>query len=590
MAYEIAIPDDQGTTFQDYLDALRRRQGTALKIAAALLVAGLAIIFFLPNSYQSTATILIEDPEVPRELAPSTVTTFAARQIQYINQRVMTRTNLAQIIEKFDLYPDERKYLPTLLLVDEVESQMSIDLVDVKLADPSSGQAGVNSTIAFTLGFEHQTPAIARQVANELVSLYLAENVRSRTEQTAETSQFMQAEVDKLDGDVKEIDAQIAKLKRENEGALPEQTAMNLQFLQRADQELLEIDRELRSIDESKIILDANLAMLEPMAPMSTPDGRAVAPPADQLRAAQSELMMLEARYSADHPDVARARRNVEALRMEVGEDLQPNDSVSRLTEMRTRLAKARESYGEDHPEVVGLNRQVAALEQEVRDSSLRPRAGRRTTAEPNNPAYLQVLAQRKQLDAKINALEAQRAQVRGKIAEYERKFGQTTDVERELSSLLRSRDSAAQNYQAARSRLFAAQTGQSLETQSKGERFTLVEPPDLPLVPSSPNRPILLTMLVLLALAAFFGWPQVAESMDGSINSARAVERVQGSPPLAEIPLIQNTTDVVQKRKLRISVLVIAPLLLVALALAVHFFVANLDVLWYVVIRRMGM
>jgi polysaccharide biosynthesis transport protein len=590
MAYEIALPDDQSNTFQDYLDALRRRQGTAIKIAAAILVVGLAIIFFLPNSYQSTATILIEDPEVPRELAPSTVTTFAARQIQYINQRVMTRTNLAQIIEKFNLYPDERKYLPTLLLVDEVEAQMSIDLVDVKLADPSSGQAGVSSTIAFTLGFEHETPAVARQVANELVSLYLAENVRSRTEQTAETSSFMQAEVDKLDGDVKEIDAQIAKLKRENEGALPEQTMMNLQFMQRADQDLLEIDRELRGIEETKIIIDAQLASLEPMAPMSTADGRAVAPPADQLRALQSELTMLEARYSPDHPDVLRARRNVEALRAEVGEDLQPNDLVSRLTEMRARLSKASEQYGPEHPEVLGLTRQVAALESEVRDAALRPRTARRTTSEPNNPVYLQVLAQRKQLDAKIGSLEVQRSQIRAKIADYERKFGQTTDVERELNSLLRKRDAAAENYQRVRDRLFAAQMGQSLETQSKGERFTLVEPPDLPLVPSSPNRPILLTMLILLVLAAGFGWPQVAESMDGSINSARAVERVQGSPPLAEIPLIQNNTDIVQKRKIRLSVLVIAPLVLAAAALAVHFFVANLDVLWYVIMRRMGM
>ena len=590
MAYEIAIPDDQSNTFQDYLDALRRRQGMAIKIAAAILVVGLTIIFFLPNAYQSTATILIEDPEVPRELAPSTVTTFAARQIQYINQRVMTRTNLAQIIEKFDLYPEERKYLPTLLLVDEVEAQMSIDLVDVKLADPSSGQSGMSSTIAFTLGFEHQTPAVARQVANELVSLYLAENVRSRTEQTAETSQFMQAEVDKLDGDVKEIESQIAKLKRENEGALPEQTMMNLQFLQRAEQDLLDIDREIRSIEDSKIILDANLATIEPMSVMTTAEGRPVAAPADQLRAAQSELTMLEARYSSDHPDVVRARRNVEALKTEVGQDLEPNDSLARLTEMRTRLTKARETYADDHPEVMALKRQVDALGREVANQQAQSRPARRAIAEPNNPDYLMVQGQRKQLDAKITSLETQRAQIRAKIGEYERKFGQTTDVERELNSLLRKREAAGENYQRVRDRLFAAQIGQSLETQSKGERFTLVEPPDLPLVPSSPNRPVLLVMLVLLVLGAGLGWPQIAESMDGSINSARAIERVQGTPPLAEIPLIQNSTDKVQKRNIRLGVLVIAPLLLAAAALAVHFFIANLDVLWYVIMRRMGM
>ena len=35
-----------------------------------------------------------------------------------LSQRVMTRSNLAEIIEKFDLYADEREYLPTLMMVD----------------------------------------------------------------------------------------------------------------------------------------------------------------------------------------------------------------------------------------------------------------------------------------------------------------------------------------------------------------------------------------------------------------------------------------------------------------------------------------
>ena len=115
--------------------------------------------------------------------------------------------------------------------------------------------------------------------------------------------------------------------------------------------------------------------------------------------------------------------------------------------------------------------------------------------------------------------------------------MSQSSDVERQLSALSRSLITASNDYQSARDRLFAAQMGQAMETQSKGERFTLVEPPDLPLMPSSPNRPVLLALLIILVLATGFGWPQVAESMDGSINSARAVERVQGSPPLAEIP-----------------------------------------------------
>lgn len=590
MAYELTLPDDDSKTLQDYLDALRRRRGTAIKVAAALLAVGLVAIFLWPNSYRSTATILIEDPEIPPGLVPTTVTTFAARQIQYINQRVMTRTNLAQIIEKFNLYPDERKYLPTLLLVPDVEKDVRIDVIDTQMADPQSGRE-ISTTIAFQVGFEHEDPAIARQVANELVSLYLAENVRARTEQTAETTQFMSAEVDRLDGDVRDLEGQIAKIKQENEGALPEMSELNLSFMQRTESEINEVDRQLRQIAESKILLDAQLAQIEPMAPMVTPEGKGVAPPSDQLRALESQLAMLEGRYSPDHPDVVRTRRDVEALRQELGIDSTPKDLEAQITDLKAKLGMARERYSEEHPEVQQLQRQVASLEKRAEEAASRPASSRRKAAnEPNNPAYIQVRAQRLTLDSQEASLYAQRNELRNKITDYERRINASSEVERELSALMRRLATATANYQAARERLFAAKMGQSMETQSKGERFTLVEPPDLPLMPASPNRPVLLVLLLLLTAAALFGYPQVAESMDSSINSARAVERVQGSPPLAEIPLIETTTDRTHRRNVRVTALVLAPIVVAVAAVLVHFLVIPIDVLWYVALRRLGM
>jgi len=587
MAYEISLPEEDTKSFQDYLDALRRRGGTAAKIALGLLLVGLVAIFLWPNRYQSTATILIEDPEIPPGLVPTTVTTMAARQVQYINQRVMTRTNLAQIIEKFDLFPEKRKYLPTLLMVPDVQKDISINVIDAPLQQGNARQA-VSQTIAFQVGFEHEDPSIAQKVANELVSLYLAENVRSRTEQTAQTSQFMQAEVERLDAAVRDIEGQIAAIKKENKGALPEERAFNLQLMQRADTELSEIDRQIKDAEQSRIILDAQLAQLEPMAAMMLPDGRGVAPPADQLRALESQLAMLEGRYSEDHPDVVRTRRDVEALRKEVGEGVDPKDTEARITELKAQLATARERYSDEHPEVIRLQRQIGSLEASLAAQASRPTT-QRSVREPNNPAYIQVQAQRAALDAKIVSLRAQRAQVQAKLAGYEHSALQTSDVERQLSALQRRLVTTSENYKAARDRLFVAQMGETMETQSKGERFSLVEPPDLPLVPSSPNRPVLLVLLLVMVLAVGLGWPQLADALDGSINSARAVERVAGAPPLAEIPLIQNASDIGRKRRVKLTTLVAVPAALAVVAVLVHFFIINLDVAWYVALRKLG-
>jgi uncharacterized protein involved in exopolysaccharide biosynthesis len=584
MAYEIALPEDDSRTFGDYLDALKRRRKPAIIIAASLLLAGLIGIFFWPNAYTSTAVILIEDPEVPPGLVPTTVTTFAARQVQYINQRVMTRTNLANIIEKFELFPEERKYLPTLLLVPDVEQQMSIDIIDVQ--QPNAAGQQVSSTIAFKLGFEHDNPQIARQVANEMVSLYLAENVRARTEQTAQTSEFMQDEVNRLDTEVKDLEQQIATLKATNEGALPELMQFNMQSISAIDNEILEIDRQIQSLTENKILLDAELAKLSPMATTVLPDGRPVVAPEEQLKALQTQLAMMEGRYSADHPDVQRVRRDLAAVQAQLGTDLDLADNSAALGDARTELAKARERYAPDHPEVLALERKVAALE--ARAGA--PRGRNAGSLKADNPVFIQIRAQRETLETQERSLLAKQAELRSRRTEFERRTMKSSDVEKDLSGLYRRLNTASASYQAARERLFAAKMGQALETQSKGERFTLVEPPDLPLQPSSPNRPVLLALLIVLVLAAGLGWPQLAESMDESVTSARALERVQGAPPIAEIPVIENEEDRRHDSRVKLTALVIAPVVVVVALLLVHFLFIPLDVLWYVALRRLGM
>ncbi len=584
MAFEIAIPEDDNRTFGDYLDALKRRRKPALVIALALLLLGGIAIFVWPNAYTSTAVILIEDPDIPPGLVPTTVTTFASKQIQYINQRVMTRTNLAQIIEKFDLYPDERKFLPTLLLVGDVEKSMSIDVIDAQ--QQGTGGQQIVSAIAFKLAFEHEDPAIARQVANELVSLYLAENVRSRTEKTAETSQFMQVEVDRLDTEVKELEAQIAAIKRANEGSLPELMTFNMQLMSALDNDIGEIDRQVQSLRENKIMLDAELAKLSPIATTVTPEGRPVSSPQDQLKALQTELSRVEGRYGPEHPDVLRVRRDLESVRAQLGANIDLDQTTANLAEARVELAKARGSYTADSPQVKQAERAVASLEAKAAE----PRRQGVGSMEPDNPVYIQIRAQRETLGSQERSLITKQAELRARRAEIERKTLKSSDVERDLGALTRRLQSATFSYQKARGDFVTAKMGQSLETQSKGERFALVEPPDLPLLPSSPNRPVLLALLIVLVLAAGLGWPQVAESMDEAIHSARAIERVQGAPPIAEIPLIETAQDRKQERNVRVGVLLIAPVALAAVLALVHFFWIPLDVLWYVGLRRLGM
>ena len=101
--------ENQAPDINDYLKIIKRRRKYLVLPFLAIAILSILLAVLLPSVFRSTATILIEEQEIPSELVHSTVTTFADQRIQVISQRIMTRANLMDVIQKFDLYPKERK-------------------------------------------------------------------------------------------------------------------------------------------------------------------------------------------------------------------------------------------------------------------------------------------------------------------------------------------------------------------------------------------------------------------------------------------------------------------------------------------------
>ncbi len=575
---------EEGESLSDFMRRLKRRRRLALGVAAGIFFVGSLLVFIWPNTYESSAVILLEEPEVPAALVPTTVTVFAAQQVQYINQRVMTRSNLASIIEKFDLYPEKRQHLPTMLLADDIQDDITLDVINVELTDPQRNVPTIQ-TIAFTVGFRHEDPATARKVANELVSLYLEENLKARTVQTAETRQFLGGEVGRLDVQVRELEKQVADFKEKNKGALPELNALNLQIITRTEDELLNIQRQIQSLEETKIKLKAQLAEIDPVAPSLLADGRAVVAPENQLKALQTQLAMLEGRYDSSHPDVIRTRREIKALREQTGLTADFTDTAGALSTARSDLAKAKETYSPDHPEVVRLERLVSSLQQSTRDA----RETADAVMKPDNPAYIQISAQYEAVIAQEAAYRRQEAELRARLRDHEERLRDTPRVEQELVALQRQLESATARYLAMREREFGAMMGESLESEAKGERFVLVEPPDLPLEPATPNRVLLLSLLLVLSPALAMAAVMVREATDQSIWGANGLLAAQGAPPIAEIPQIMTRAEMARQQQQRKIALIATPAGIVLLAVIIHLAVKPLDVLWYTLLRELG-
>src|SRR5215813_5634947 len=99
----------------DYLAIFRRRKWRMMLTGFFILALAIGVAIFWPATYTSSATILIEEADVPTDMVKSTVSAFAEERLQAIQQRVITTQNLINIINRFNLYADARQSQPISL-------------------------------------------------------------------------------------------------------------------------------------------------------------------------------------------------------------------------------------------------------------------------------------------------------------------------------------------------------------------------------------------------------------------------------------------------------------------------------------------
>src|SRR6516162_8265880 len=231
----MTVGEETGGSSSPLLIIRRRRRPLLLVIAAVLLLTILAAMFWPPR-YSATGTILIEQQELPSELVRSTVSSYASQRVQVISQRVMTTENLMNIIQRYNLYPDVRRRRPREEVVRQMRRDTQLQMISADVIDPRDGRP-TKATIAFSITYGSPSAELASKVANELVSLYLQQNIESRQQSSRDAAVFMTSESARLDKDIKELQAKIANFKEQHADELPELTQLNLQQIQHTQDE-----------------------------------------------------------------------------------------------------------------------------------------------------------------------------------------------------------------------------------------------------------------------------------------------------------------------------------------------------------------
>jgi polysaccharide biosynthesis transport protein len=531
----------------DVMEILRRRGPLLLGVAAIVVLIGVAVAYRSTPLYVSRGVLLAEQPGISERAVRSTVPNYPEARVRIITQRVLTKENVQEIIDKNGLYPDLAG-MPA-----EARGRL-IDNLDWSAEDPQILESLLGTTrpenaLAFSVSFSDPSPRLARDVANDLVALYLAENREERREGAADTIQFLTQELRRLDTEIAAREQRIAEFKSKNSGALPELADSNLQMLDRASRDLDAVEQEIRTLRGQEALLSSELAQLSRSATVLNDQGDPILGPEDRIKALQREYLQMSSIYSPDHPDVQRKRRELEALGESMGVPAFDRATLeSELQARQDQLAAARERYADDHPDVVRIERAVESARKAL---SAAPRTTpRRTLTAPDNPLYIQRESQLRSTTLDLQAAIKRRDDLRVRYEDLQQRMEIAPGVERDYNALRRGHEQLLAQYDATQAKINEAQMALNLEEDPNAERFTVLEQPSMAASPSSPNRFAVLVMSLAIGCALGAAVVAVAERSDQAVRNAQDVVAYLEMPPLVAIPYVENRADL--KRHVR--------------------------------------
>ena len=236
----------------EFLDILRRRKWVIVFSVLLIHFGSLVYCVLAPDLYQSTMKLLVIPPAVSEGMVRSTANIEYKDRLKMLQQEILSRSRLMEVINELDLFKEERRKMSTDAMVAKVRKRIDLEI------------EGKNS---FNLFFQHENPEVAMRVTSRLGSFFVEENIRSREATAQETSKFLTDEVQETR---KRLEAQEEKLKRyklQFGGELPQQEQSNLNRLQRLQDQIKNNSDTIARLADRKVFLEAQISNIERNTP-----------------------------------------------------------------------------------------------------------------------------------------------------------------------------------------------------------------------------------------------------------------------------------------------------------------------------------
>ncbi|GAB4173301.1 MAG: Wzz/FepE/Etk N-terminal domain-containing protein [Rhodocyclaceae bacterium] len=483
----------------NYIRGMWKHRWAGLATAWGVGLVGTGVIMSMPNQYEATARIFVDTQSVLKPLmAGLAIQPDVNQQVGMLARTLLTRPNVEKVIRMSDLDLGVKGQKDKDQLVDTLMT--SIKLVATR---------GDN---LYNIAYRDSNPDKAKKVVQALVTMFVESGLGDKRKDTESARKFIEEQIKSYEQKLIEGENRLKEFKLKNLAIDEEFGKDSLTRLSEMGSQLREAKLQLHEAENSRDALKR------------------------QLESGEQELMV--------------AQKGADPIT-----DFSVPEIDGRLDSLRKNLDELLRRYTESHPDVIGTKRVIAQLEQEKRREvekrkSAAPKSAAGVAAPMANPVTQQLKVSLAEAEANVASLRSRVGEYEGRLAKLRKRLELQPQIEAEFEQLNRDYGINKRNYDQLLSRRESASLSSELDTSATLADFRLIEPPRVAPKPVAPNRPLLLSGLFAIALAAGLGLTFVMSQIRPAFFDARALREVSGLPVLGSVSLLPNEAWVKQARR----------------------------------------
>lgn len=482
-----------------YLHGLWRYRWSALLIAWITAIGGWLWVYSLPNQYSVNAVVNIDTTSIMRPLLRGlTVETDPAAELNVMSRVLLSRDNLLAVIRETDM--DLHADTPA------AKERLVASLAgSIKLRSGGGRSRGSSGSNIYEIGYESTSPELAYKVVSTLLSTLIENTLNTGRSDTVMAQDFLDVQISDYEDRLSEAEERLAEFKKKNVGYMPDERGGYYARLRRAQDEIEETKSSLRLAKQRYNELRNQLS-----GKVSADDDRADLTKARRLRKYTEQLDDLLIQFTEDHPDVQAVRSKIAALK---------SGQTERLT-------------------------------------------GGGAVMDESSLVYQELKVQESQARISVGRQQILLAEQQGSLEKLQRSIDIIPQVEANLKKLNRDYEITKERYLKLVERRESARMAQKAEQNSNQITFRVVDAPVVPVLPSGPDRPILLAAVLLASLGAGAAWSLLMFLLFPTFVDYKQLRKAIDLPVLGAVGL-QMTHQQRQHRILQLRTFLLAILML---------------------------